>query len=216
MNTVRLTTLTVGCLILLSGCEEVPIEGAEQGSSPIKDSRTQLQAQGCTATKSRGRLSITCADGSTASFGSSAYHIKDGGGVEHADLLFIGNFGAVAPTVLNQASGNVLSYDSSGNITKITRTYFDGPSCTGTPYAYPPDSVVKNKVMLNDNAWPGGAVALKIVGFQGASVNMQSKFESGACTAFPNPVSGMSIVSATTFHATDPLTLTLPLEVVSQ
>lgn len=217
MNSVTLTTITVGALFFLTACEEVPQEpSGEKSQRPPVDAQNQLQAQGCTATKSRGRLSITCADGSSASFGASAYHIKDGGGVEFTNMLFIGNYGAVAPTLLNQDSGNVLSYGVTGDITKITRTFYAAANCVGTAYAYPPDTVIKNKVMLNDGAWPGGSPALRIIGYEKNALPFVSKFEAGACVPAAGSGAGAAIVAATTFGATDPMSITLPLEVVSQ
>lgn len=97
----KVIVLVMGTLIVM-GCEETgPLPGDVPAAKNPGQARNQLQAQGCTATKYRGRLSITCADGSSASFGNSAYHIKDGGGVEWTNLLFIMNFGATAPTVIN-------------------------------------------------------------------------------------------------------------------
>ncbi len=203
-------------LFFITACkvEDQPA-GDVESPAPTPAHQNMLQAQGCSALKANGRVQVQCSDGSQAVFGAPAVHIKDGNGASMDNLLYVGTFTSTQ-VILNTTSHNVLSYDGAGNVTAVTRTYFDGPNCTGNAYTVPPDVVIKNKVMANSQAWPDPSVgALRIVGYS-AMANARSQFQSGACSAFVTQIAHVSQITATSFDSSDLLTLTLPLELVSE
>lgn len=198
--------------LLIVGCKEQAAMDAE--AAP--DGRTQLQSHGCSISKRKGVMSITCADGSSASSAPAAVHIKAGNGAEYSNLLVIGFYDAM-PMVMNTESGNVLSYDGAGNISTISATLFDGINCTGNAYALQSSSgVVKNRVFGNNQAWPGGAQGLRVIGHSAISVSFQSQFTGGNCLATSVSYSNVMKLAPTTLDPTDPLTLPQPFELVNE
>jgi len=200
-------------LVALTGCKEI---GSEASAPVTAPPTSMLKAQGCSASKdSEGKAQVQCSDGSQATMGRPAVHIKDINGYSMENLLYIGTFTATQ-IVLNTTSHNILSYDANGTITAVTRTYFDGPNCTGHAYTVPPDVVLKNKVMANSQAWPDNSVqALRIVGYAN-TVSAQSQYQSGACSASLGTVTHVTEIAATAFDASDPLTINGPFELVSE
>lgn len=177
----------------------------------------------CAIKKTLGRHFARCTDKSETPLLEDAgqpvqqaggIHIRDASGTTFDNMTFLSMFGSAAPVILNKGSGHVLSYDTNGEVSKITKVYFDGANCTGNAYAFPPDIVLKNKYLANYQAWPGGAQALKIIGFNGGVVTMLSSFQSDTCSVLNSAMAKPTLVAPASFDSSDPLTLALPLEIV--
>jgi hypothetical protein len=191
------------------GCKEVE-------TAKAKDSRSMLQTQGCGVSKTRGRISVNCADGSSAEAESPTLKIKDGNGADFpSNLLYFAMSGPQAPVFINSTSGNALGFDKDGNLTKITIVYFDGPACTGNGFSPVADLIIKNRIFTNNQAWPGNPQAIKITGSAPGVTAVQSNFTAGACNASIMNVANTARVIQATFDVSDPVTIVQPLELVA-
>lgn len=206
--------------LLISGCKE---ENAAEVAAPIAPPRQNLiQSQGCTASKSGRTISLNCSDGSSTSFNAApSIHVKDGLGVDKPNLIFAGHHDGFY-SLYNSTSGNTLIYTTGGGLSSITEVYFENANCTGQAYAWVQSGPsLKGRVLLNDNAWPGGAQALKITGLY-ASASVLSHYQNGSCTAAGPGLStattfspGISSLEAIALSASDPQSITLPIELVT-
>ena len=194
--------------LLCTGCKEIAKSDSESKAPAM------INSQGCSVSKSRGVLSVTCADGTSASTAAPSVHIKSGA-ADYPNLVVIG-ISTTFPAVLNTTSGNVLTYDGDGNKSVATQTFFDGPACTGNAYFSATGINVKNRVFLNDQAWPGGAQALRATSYAHPFIPLQSKFTGGVCSANIASMNSLLKVEAMTLDASDPLTLAQPFEVISE
>lgn len=201
-------------LLCLSACE-APEDSVGSGTTkgPKGPPMTAIQANGCAVSKSRGILTILCADGSSATSSVPALQVKDGNGVLLDGFVFMSSFGSSATVLLNKTSGHILSYDNAGSVSKYSRVFFDQANCFGRGFVYSSEFTLKNKVMLNNNAWPTNTQALKIVGFSTGRA-LLSQYQNGVCSASVGTTDKYAEVEAADFDVTDPLTLTLPLELV--
>jgi hypothetical protein len=188
---------------------------AQQSTTPSQPSpEPMLKTEGCSVHKTKGVVKIECADGSSAEAGVPQYHIKDASGTELDDLMFLQNWSQVGVLAINKRSGNILSYDSGGNITKINRTLFTSGDCSGTAYAFFSDFIVRNKVMANNGAAPGSVEAFRVMSYDPTTLSFNSKFEGGVCSSHVGSASGATIVEATELDDTDPIAIGLPIEIV--
>jgi hypothetical protein len=197
-------------MLLASGCKQPTSDPAD--SSPRAPAAPLIQSQGCTVSKFRGRVTVSCADGSRAEGDVGAWTLRDRNGVNLTDLVFLDTNG-FRSTVLNKVSGHVLSYNGDGSIHTISRTFYEFDNCQGTIFTAQYDQVLKNKVSRNNNAYPGSG-ALRITGFLPGALNMRSMYENGVCVSYTGMTTGFAIVEPAEFASSDPQSLALPLEVV--
>lgn len=202
-------------LLGLTGCLE-PAPEAQTTKVPVQPppAEPMLKTQGCSVFQTNGVVKIECADGSKAEAGVPRYHIKDASGTSLTDLMFLQNWGQVGVVAVNKRSGNVLAYDSAGNVTKITRTLYESADCSGQAYAYMSDFVIKNKVMANSGAAQVSVEAFRVVGYVSLAFPFGSKFEGGVCTGHSGSAPGAVAVEPTQFDDTDPVAIGLPVEIV--
>lgn len=197
-------------LLALCSCKQM-----EQTSEA--DADPMLKSKGCSTEKKDRKLKIKCADGSSSEAASTGFSLKDGNGIAYPELQYIASTSPYTPVVLNKDSGHVLAYRSDGGVFFVNKVYFDSPGCTGSAYISATGFVnFKNVFVDNVNAWPGGADALKVVGFSSGAISIVSEFTNNAC-AVTSITSGQYLrVLPDSFSSSDPLTMTLPLEVVSE
>lgn len=200
---------TLGCKAPEAQKAEAPIPAPTP--SPAL---SQLKTEGCSVLTTKGVVKIECADGSKAEAGVPRYHIKDGSGASLDNLMFLQNWGQVGVLAINRKSGNLLSFDQTGNLTKVTRTLFESFDCSGQVYLFSSDFIVKNKVMLNAGGAPVSVEALRVVGYQPATVSFNSEYKNGACGPWTGSASGGTIVEPTDLDDTDPIQIGLPIEIV--
>ncbi len=202
----------------ITACK-VEDQPAADNESPPPAHQNMLQSSGCSVSKSHGVFTVLCADGSSATSGTPSAHIKDGNGADIPNLTFVGNGIANYQLFRNTVSGNVLAFNAAGAIAAVALIYFDGPNCTGNAFTSAlGGSFLKNQVFASNSAWPGGAQAIRTVGFAPVPPTMQSHFTAGACTnaVVSAGLANLFNVVQTTFDATDPQSLVLPVELVTE
>lgn len=212
------TILSLLPLIFVIGCKQDAKETGEPAGNPTPDpvhaAPSLLKTEGCTVLKTKGVLKVDCADGSSAEAGVPTYHIKSADGTDLDDLMFLQNWSQVGVLAINKRSGNILSYDNTGNVTKITRTLFTSNDCSGQAMAFFSDFIVRNKVMLNAGAAPAGVEALRVTGYVAATTSFNSRFENGVCSFWSGSAGGAATVEPTVFDDSDPIAIGLPIEIV--
>lgn len=201
-------------LLATLGCKAPEAQQTSQPSQPSQPKPDMLKTEGCSVLKTNGVLKVECSDGSFAEAGVPQYHIKSSDGTSLDDLMFLQNWGQVGVLAINKKSGNILSYDSKGELSKLKRTLFNTFDCSGTAYAFGSDFIVKNKVFLNDGAALGDVEAFRVVGYESATVQFNSIFEGGSCLPWNGSASGASIVIGAELDDTDPIAIGLPIEIV--
>jgi hypothetical protein len=205
--------IAIIAIIALAGCKQETAPG-HSNVAPQLPADTLLKTEGCSVLKTNGVLKVKCADGSTAEAGAPSYHIRDGSGADLDDLMFLQTFGGASVAVVNKKSGNVLSYDTVGNVATVIQTLYTTNNCTGTIYAFPTSLIVKNRVLANNGAGPANVEAYRVIGFSAPIVNFLSKIQNGVCSTFTGAAAGASIVEATVFDDSDPLAIYMPIEIV--
>jgi hypothetical protein len=128
--------------------------------------------------------------------------------------MFLQNWGQVGVLAINRASGNVLSYDQTGNVTKVTRTLFESADCSGQAIMFSSDFVIKNKVMKNAGGGPAYVEAFKVVGYSSNTITFNSDFKDGVCGPWTGSASGGVLVEPAEFDDSDPVEIGLPIEIV--
>lgn len=197
--------------LLAVGCKQ-PADSVEAPIESIVE--PLLKTHGCKVAKNRGVLKVECSDGSFAEAGAPSYHIKDAAGVDLDNLMFLQSWSQSGIHVVNKTSGHVLSFDSAGNVTKLSRVLYTTSDCTGVGYAFISDAVLKNKVVANNGAAHSSVEALKVVDFEPTTTVFQSKYEGFVCSGHVGSGPGAVIVEASEFHDSDPVTISLPIEIV--
>jgi hypothetical protein len=179
--------------------------------------RQMVQTQGCTLSKTKGVVSIHCSDGSSASGDISSLHVQDANGSDLSNIVFLSNYASFNLVVYNKTSGNVLAYDADGARVKISRVFFDSDNCFGNAYASIQTVLIKNTVLVNDNAWPTNTSAFKVIGSTGNSnVSVRSQYQNGACSAYTASVNRLARIDVASFDSNDPLTIAQPLSIVNE
>jgi hypothetical protein len=204
-------------LLALTACKEQ--ESTDQDSKNPKGGPPQqmVATQGCSLSKTKGVVSIHCADGSSASGDLSTLHVQDANGADLSNITFLTNYASFNLVVFNKTSGNVLAYDGDGARVKITKVLFDADNCFGNAYAAPSTVIIKNTVLSNDSAWPTNTQAFKIIGASGNTyINIRSYYQAGVCTALISPLNRLARIEPTSFDSSDPLTIAQPLTVVNE
>lgn len=213
MRILILSTLAVFSI----GCKGIGQNDSDSNSStPKADAQPLIKIAGCSVSKAHGVLSVSCSDGSAAEVSDApSIIVKDANGAALESIAYLSIQSGAGPTILNKTSGHVIAYDWDGSMSKISKVYFDGDNCFGNAYAYFADNTLKNRIAVNNNAYPGGAQGLKITAVNGV-VNMRSYFEAGNCTAWIGGTFKLSTVVPVDFHESDPLTIALPLELSAE
>lgn len=225
------------CLISVVACKEEEQQQASDGSAPT--THTMIQSSGCgVAQTNASTVTITCADGSTASVTAptgpvgaqgptgatgarGSFSLKDIHGTAYPHLTFLGS-DAAYQGFYNQTSGDVLIYGNDGNLLQATAVFFDGPSCTGQAFINNSPSQALTRfqgaIFLNENAWPTAHVqALKTTGVSTTAISA-SMFAAGTCsnhvTSASNAQPWMKVSAVPTLDSSDPQTMAGPVQLV--
>lgn len=209
-------------LVILAaiGCRETKSEDAGSPAVPAVPI-AQIQSVGCTVSKASGFAKISCADGSSASVALTApkyFYPKDVDGVEYPGLVY-------APGGwFNTATGNLLSYDSSGNLGSLNIVYFTNANCSGVPYMLGGRPGILGTVMLSQNASPNSEQAFKIIGYDTTPPTILSEFTGGHCLAYapppvnfgtpPPPGPQVKLQAVAVLDSTDPITMPGPVQLM--
>lgn len=141
-------------------------------------------------------------------------HIKDANGTEYKNLLHITTGTTVNHLLLNKTTGHVLGYESTGNLSVISKTLYESTDCTGTMYATHNGSALKNRIFVSNAASSDGAEQFKITGYQPAYIALRSQYQAGVCTSLSASVNNLTVVAPVVADVADPVTLNFPLEIV--
>jgi len=171
----------------------------------------------CTMIKDSGQIVVSCNDGTKSVLNyqpvmNGAVHVADANGRDWPNLVYMGPM-----QVLNRTSGDVLTYESNGNLQAVTAVFFEGTSCNGHAFIHISNYIVMNQVYLNVNAFPAGGDGIKIVGQPSAPTFIQSYYSQGKCVKSSQPnQTNLAIVQSVSIPSSDPKALAQPMYMISQ
>lgn len=141
--TLILTVLLIGCL------DQKP--ASDKGSAAPIVPRTMLDAQGCTLSKNGGAVTISCSDGSSASFNSvpANLHVREANNTDHPNLIHTGDH----THYYNTDTGHIVGYYKDLSIESVTSIQFEGANCTGNMWTYLFDPAFGNQILANKSGF---------------------------------------------------------------
>jgi hypothetical protein len=189
-----------------------------------------MRTYGCSVHKYDGEIRFKCGDKTLTPFVTPradanqpaiapelppTLHVKDATGTENKNLIHISVTGSSAHTLFNRATNHTLSFDTSGNLVAVTKTFYTTANCSGQAYAAPSSGPsVKGRVLSDVNASPAALGGFIVAGFSPTSVPVLSQYQNGACTALSAGVTQLTLVEPAAPDANDPTSISLPLELV--
>ena len=153
----------------LTACLQSQSQSDTEGAPVSQPIQNMLTKEGCTVTKVKGVISVSCSDGSTASADTTppppGLSVKDANQA-YANLRLI-TVGQGFNIMLNTDTGNILFYGSNGIIIGLSMIYFEAANCAGSMWTNYGVQGIGNVILPNEtnsSAFSGFTVGLKITG----------------------------------------------------
>lgn len=196
--------------MVLTACKEEQQPKGSVNSGPGKSPQSMIQVNGCTVSKTRGVVSVTCGDGSSSTLNmpASPYYPKDANGTSYPSLLYVDTYLGYY-RFYNQNTDNIVVYSAqTGAAGAITQVFFGGPNCTGSMYENTFYSAFGNELINNGSGW-NNIAAFKLGTFE-TTTTVESYWQNGRCTNQTTSSSFTSMI-ASSMDSGIPANMTSPV-----